>query len=233
MKYRFAILISVFVLLSCTEAPAPVELKPAPSNAPKWSNEAIWYEILLDRFYNGDPSNDPTAANIQDSGLDFMPSTWTTTTWTQNWYESDPFFKDLHGKTDSSAKLIHSFNDKVNLRRYGGDLQGVINKLDYLENLGINAIYFNPIFNTSGAHKSDVNSWRHIDVNFGPDPIGDAKLIEAEDPSDISTWKMTSADNLFLTLLKQAKARKIRIILPVKFKAKQSKRIHWQWLDAG
>ncbi|MFT5283517.1 MAG: cyclomaltodextrinase, partial [Yoonia sp.] len=65
MKTRFTILMSAFLLLSCAEAPAPVELKPAPKTPPQWSKEAIWYQIMVERFHNGDPTNDPTIASIQ------------------------------------------------------------------------------------------------------------------------------------------------------------------------
>ena len=69
-------------------------------------------------------------------------------------------------------------------RRYGGDLQGVIDKLDYLEELGINAIYFNPVFYARSLHKYDGNSFHHIDPYFGPDPAGDFELMakETSDP---------------------------------------------------
>ena len=68
-------------------------------------------------------------------------------------------------------------------RRYGGDLQGVIDKLDYLAELGINTIYFNPVFYARSLHKYDGNSFHHIDPYFGPDPAGDLKLM-AEETSD-------------------------------------------------
>ena len=56
------------------------------------------------------------------------------------------------------------------VRRYGGDLQGIINKLDYLKQLGINAIYLNPIFESPSLHKYDATMYHHVDNNFGPDP---------------------------------------------------------------
>ena len=97
-------------------------------------------------------------------------------------------------------------------RRYGGDLQGVLDKLDYLSSLGINTIYFNPVFYARSLHKYDGSSFHHVDPYFGPDPVGDLKLM-AQETSDPATWQWTAADKLFLDLLRQAHAREIRIII--------------------
>ena len=74
--------------------------------------------------------------------------------------------------TDWEKKMGPDFYDSVFDRRYGGDLQGVLDKLDYLKDLGINAIYFNPLFYSRSLHKYDGNSYHHIDPYFGPDPQG-------------------------------------------------------------
>jgi len=62
-------------------------------------------------------------------------------------------------------------------------------------------------------HKFDARNWRHIDVNFGPDPIGDNQIIASEDPGDPSTWKWTSADKLFLKLVDELHNRGIKVIV--------------------
>ncbi|MEX2117941.1 MAG: glycoside hydrolase family 13 protein, partial [Bacteroidota bacterium] len=98
-------------------------------------------------------------------------------------------------------------------RRYGGDLQGVLDKLDYLKELGITAIYFNPLFESPSLHKYDAASFHHIDDNFGPDPSGDKTIADQEDPADPATWKWTSADRLFLKMIKEAHQRGIRIVI--------------------
>lgn len=218
MINRFFFFVCLFLLFSCADEPKPfeiesVELKPAPTTPPEWTKEAVWYQIMVERFHNGDLSNDPTIEDIQGAHPDFVPSNWASTPWTQDWYKEDAYFPEVDGKLDSSNRPITNFDTKTALRRYGGDLQGVIDKLDYLEKLGINAIYFNPINDSPSLHKYDARHWRHVDANFGPDPIGDRKLINNEDPADPSTWVMTSADKLFLDLIKQAKARSIRVIL--------------------
>lgn len=97
-------------------------------------------------------------------------------------------------------------------RRYGGDLQGVADKLDYLHELGINTIYFNPVFYARSLHKYDGNTFHHIDPYFGPDPTGDFTLMSQE-TSDPQTWQWTSADRLFLQLVKSAHDRGIRIVI--------------------
>jgi glycosidase len=97
-------------------------------------------------------------------------------------------------------------------RRYGGDFQGIMDKLDYLKELGVTAIYFNPIFESTSLHKYDARSYHHADPHFGPDPEGDKALILGE-TADPTTWKWTAADKMFLELVRQAHARGIRVIL--------------------
>jgi glycosidase len=97
-------------------------------------------------------------------------------------------------------------------RRYGGDLQGVMDQLDYLARLGVNTIYFNPVFYARSLHKYDGNSFHHIDPHFGPDPAGDLALIKTEN-SDPQTWKWTKADRLFLDLIRAAHAQGMRVII--------------------
>ena len=66
------------------------------------------------------------------------------------------------------------------MRRYGGDLQGVLDKISYIESLGVSAIYFRPLNDAPSLHKYDARNWRHIDRNFGPNPEKDAQIINAE-----------------------------------------------------
>ncbi|MFK5856335.1 MAG: alpha-amylase family glycosyl hydrolase [Bacteroidota bacterium] len=174
------------------------------SNPPSWAKSQIWYQIFVERFNNGDTTNDPTPENIYAaSNFVPVPDNWEITPWNTNWYNPDPWTKNMKG----------DFYSNLQYRRYGGDLQGVIDKLDYLEDLGITAIYFNPVNDAPSLHKFDARNWRHIDVNFGPDPIGDNKIIASEDPGDPTTWKWTSADKLFLKLVDELHKRGIRVIV--------------------
>lgn len=164
---------------------------------PEWARHAVWYQIFPERFHNADPSNDPTRERIG------APEGWAVTPWTSDWYS----------RADWEQKRGPRFRDFVTTRRYGGDLQGVIDKLDYLKGMGVTALYLNPIFDAVSLHKYDASSYHHIDRHFGPDPMGDAAIMAAEDPTDPSTWQWTSADRLFLELLRQAKARGMRVVI--------------------
>lgn len=165
---------------------------------PQWAKDAIWYQIFPERFRNSDPVNDPTAAD-----LELAPERgWRISPWTSDWYKLQPW-EEKHSK---------NFFDNVFERRYGGDLQGVLDKLAYLADLGINAIYFNPVFDAISLHKYDASTYHHIDKNFGPAPQGDLELMRQE-TDDPATWKWTAADSLFLKLVREAHKRGIRVII--------------------
>lgn len=170
---------------------------------PQWAKKVVWYQIFPERFRNGDASNDPTVKDIEGSYPHDITSPWQVHPWTSDWYELQPYEKE-------NGKNIWT---NLQRRRYGGDLQGIIDKLDYLQDLGITAIYLNPIFEAPSLHKYDGATFHHIDPNFGPDPNGDRELIKKEVPDDPSTWVWTSADKLFLELVKQVHQRKMHIII--------------------
>lgn len=130
-------------------------------------------------------------------------SEWDISPWTSDWYEFQPW----------EIKNGQPFNYQFQIRRYGGDIQGIIDKLDYLQDLGINAIYLNPVFQSPSSHKYGAETYRHIDGNFGPDPAGDRAIAAGEDPLDPATWQWTAADNLFLELIRQVHARGMHIII--------------------
>lgn len=174
--------------------------QPAKTNEPHWADTAIWYALFPERFANGDSANDPAAGIVLDGQS--IPN-WAVTSWTQSWWEPDPWMR-LPEK---------SFRDETAFRRYGGDLQGVLDKLDYLKALGITAIWFNPIFDAQSLHKYDASSYHHIDRFFGPNPDFDLQTMQSENPSDPSTWKWTSADSLFLKVIEEAHKRNMKIIL--------------------
>src|SRR5206468_3159687 len=132
-----------------------------------------------------------------------VPKSATSSPWTGDWYARSDWEKE---------RGPNFFENGVFDRRYGGDLQGVIDKLEYLSSLGINTIYLNPVFYARSLHKYDGSSFHHIDPYFGPDPAGDLKLM-AQETSDPASWTWTAADKLFLELLRQAHERKIRVII--------------------
>ena len=188
-----------------TEADAPEDALTARSDSlfsvEDWAQDAVFYQIFPERFRNGDPSNDPTRPSIEFA--ENAPESWQIAPWTGDWY----------ARAEWEKAMGDDFYDSVFHRRYGGDLQGVIDKLDYLKDLGINTIYFNPIFYARSLHKYDGASFHHIDPYFGPDPAADLAMIDAEDALDPSSWLWTAADRLFLTLLDEAHARGLRVVI--------------------
>ncbi len=173
------------------------------STYPQWVRDAVFYQIFPERFRNGDPDNDPTVADLKGAWPRDPITEWSVSPWTSDWYKLQPW-EEKNGR---------GFYYNAQLRRYGGDLQGIIDKLDYLAELGITAIYLNPVFESPSLHKYDAASYHHIDDNFGPDPQGDKQLISTENPADPTTWLWSSADKLFLEFLKQAHQRNIKVII--------------------
>ena len=207
---------AILLLASCQSATKETDF----NQPPQWAKDAIWYQIFVERFHNGDPTNDPTPEPMfAESDFFEIPGNWHITPWTQNWYREDEWTRDLG----------MDFYARLQLRRYGGDLQGVIDKLDYLEELGITAIYFNPLNDAPSLHKFDVRNYHHIDVNFGPDPEGDLAIIASEDPNDPSTWQWTSADRMFLDLVQELHARGIRVVLDYSWNHTGVE--FWAWKD--
>jgi glycosidase len=95
-------------------------------DVPDWVQDAIFYQILPDRFYNADPSNDPP----NDQPIDFT------------------------GRIDGD-------------RFYGGDLKGILAQLDYLRDLGVDALYLNPISASVTHHNYDVDDYERVDPQLG------------------------------------------------------------------
>ncbi len=189
-------LLALGLAMGCKETPDTRD-----DDALKWAEGRIWYQIFPERFRNGDPSNDPTPEEVPEADLE--PG-WQIHPWTSDWYLLQPW----------ERKRSSYFYDVVYTRRYGGDLIGVIEKLDYLKSLGVEGIYFNPIFEAPSLHKYDAASYHHIDDNFGPDPVGDkARIAAARETEDPSTWIWTKADSTFLRLIQEAHKRGIKVVI--------------------
>ena len=247
-----ALMSSLLLLISaCQPVEEPVDpipqMETALADPPAWAKEVVWYEIGLERFRNGDPSNDPTVEDIQGAYPGFVPEGWAVTPWTQDWYKPDPYFSNMSTRADYYGNKLEKFVDKVQIRRYGGDLQGVLDKMDYLDDLGVTAIYFRPLNDAPSLHKYDARNWRHIDRNFGPNPKKDEQTIAAETPDDPTTWTFTEADHLFLQVIDEFHQRGIRVILDYSWnhtgqtfwawqdlleKQEQSKYKDWYWVES-
>jgi glycosidase len=189
------------------------------SGVPAWAQDAVWYQVFVERFRNGDPGNDPTLHDIQGSWPHVQPEGWQPTDWGHDWFEQEPW----------AVATGEGFYFTAQLRRYGGDLQGLLDKLDDLQDLGVTALFLNPVNDAPSLHKYDARTYRHIDRNFGPDPRGDEARIAQEDPLDPSTWVTTAADSLFLALVDEVHRRGMRIIIDYSWNHTGAS--FWAWRD--
>ena len=174
-----------------------------PDFVPDWAKGIVWYQIFPERFWNGDPSNDPRLEDQAGSWPHDTNPPWQIHPWTADWYELQPYER-ANGKS-----LWHN----LQRRRYGGDLQGIVDRLDYLQELGVGALYLNPVFIAPSSHKYDGAAYHHVDPTFGPDPDGDRKLMAGENPADPTTWVWTAADRLLVSLIAEVHHRGMRIII--------------------
>ncbi len=217
---RTLALLVVCFAAGCAGREVPTTVDAAPeSGVPRWAQEAVWYQIFVERFRNGDPGNDPTRHDIQGSWPHVQPEGWATTPWGHDWYAQEPW----------AVATGQDFYFTAQLRRYGGDLQGVLDELDALQELGVTALYLNPVNDAPSLHKYDARNYRHIDRNFGPDPRGDEARMAEEDPADPSTWVVTAADSLFLALVDAAHGRGMRVI--VDYSWNHTGVTFWAWQD--
>ncbi|MFC2736935.1 MAG: alpha-amylase family glycosyl hydrolase [Leptotrichia wadei] len=146
-------------------------------NVPNWAKEAVWYNIFPDRFYNGNHYNDPIFNEFGPEA--FKPnrlheqnfveeykweksnnviSHFDRNRWTADFKEQVIWEKLGEREIDYSLKYA---------RMYGGDLQGIKEKIPYMKELGINAVWLNPVFFSYQNHKYGANDFRHISPDFG------------------------------------------------------------------
>ncbi|WP_051189190.1 glycoside hydrolase family 13 protein [Halalkalibacillus halophilus] len=100
--------------------------------------------------------------------------------WVKNtvWYQIFPE-RFANGDSSINPEITDDWGDEPDYDNYfGGDFQGVIDHLDYIENLGVNGIYFTPIFKANTNHKYDTMDYMEIDPQFG-DKETFKKLIKA------------------------------------------------------
>ena len=164
-------------------------------STPDWAKGAVMYQIFVDRFRNGDPDNDVLSGEYTYVGARSVQVT--------DWKK----YPDPHGN-------IREF--------YGGDLQGVIEKLDYLKDLGIEVIYFNPLFVSPSCHKYDTQDYDHIDPHLGKIVSDKGELLGEGGINKNATRfidrvtnlkNLEASDELFAKLIAEAHKRGIRVIL--------------------
>lgn len=162
---------------------------------PDWAKGAVMYQIFVDRFKNSDTTNDV----VNNEYL---------------------YIKKLVSHVDDWNQLpaadgIREF--------YGGDLKGVIDKLDYLKELGVDAIYLNPIFVSPSNHKYDTQDYDYVDPHFGV-ILNDGGDVLSEEKMDnnlaskyitrtTETMNLEASNDLFINLVQEAHNRNMRVIL--------------------
>jgi len=156
-------------------------------STPDWAKNAIWYQIMVDRFRNGDTTNDPD----------------NTRPWKSEWYSTSPW----EGKDGETFYSHFVFG-----RMYGGDIAGMQQSLPYLKKLGVNALYLLPMFQASTPHKYNATNYIHIDDAFGKKG-GYQKAEAAEDLLDSTTWTWTDTDKQFLAFIKEAKKQGFHVVI--------------------
>ncbi len=162
---------------------------------PDWAKGAVFYQIYVDRFYNGDPTNDV----ISDEYCYIGEHVRHVDAWERN-----PQVMD-----------VRDF--------YGGDLLGIYYKLDYLQKLGVEVIYLNPIFTSPSNHKYDAQDYDCIDPHYGVISRRRGKTLEPwdNDNANASSYidAVTNPENielsnqLFIRLVEEIHKRGMKIIL--------------------
>ncbi len=164
-------------------------------STPDWAKGAVMYQIYADRFCNGDKDNDVLSNEYEYIGA--------KTVRVEDWYRYP------------AAMDMREF--------YGGDLQGVIDKLDYLQDLGVDVIYFNPLFVSPSNHKYDAQDYDNIDPHLGkivedggellPDWQKENRYAQRYIKRVTSKANLEASNALFAKLVQEAHKRGIRVIL--------------------
>lgn len=152
------------------------------------------YQIYVDRFYNGDPANDVLTDEYRYIGANTVK--------VEDW---------------------NKYPDAMGVREfYGGDLQGVLDKMDYLQDLGIDVIYFNPLFVSPSNHKYDIQDYDYIDPHFGKIIMDEGELLQPGKENRFATRYINRVSNkanleasneLFAEVVKEAHRRGMKVIL--------------------
>ena len=121
-------------------------------NTPKWFEEGVLYHIFVDRFNKTGKIHNPKKNS-------FMYA---------NWEDTPMYIKNSEGEI-------------ARWDFHGGNLKGIISKLNYLKSLGISIIYLSPIFEAQSNHKYDTGNYKAIDPMFGDEEIFKELIEEAKE----------------------------------------------------
>ncbi len=128
-----------------TPAPFQVTVHLSGFSVPNWLPGAVMYQIFPDRFNRGSDYSYERMVSLGD---------YSERIWHEDWNSE----VDIHGKSETGY-IACDF--------YGGSLRGIIEKLDYIANLGIDVIYLNPIFRARSNHRYDTGDYEQIDPLVG------------------------------------------------------------------
>lgn len=162
---------------------------------PDWAKGAVMYQIFTDRFCNGDPDNDVES-------MEYV-------------YIGKPVYRVKDWGRNPSTMDVGCF--------YGGDLKGVGDKLDYIQSLGVEAIYLNPVFVSPSNHKYDCQDYEHIDPHFGRIVKDGGKLVDKNGTDNRQAERyvtraaarenLEASDALFAELVEEIHRRGMKVIL--------------------
>lgn len=124
---------------------------------PDWMKEAVVYQIFPDRFNNGNTSNDDAKTNARGEEPIEVPESWNSLP--DNPRLGEKNMSDIDGGYSGDGIWSNDF--------FGGDIKGIQEKLDYLQGLGVNTLYLNPISMAASNHKYDATDYKSLDPMFG------------------------------------------------------------------
>lgn len=124
---------------------------------PDWMKEAVVYQIFPDRFNNGDTSNDSAKTNARGEEPIEVQKSWNSLPDNPRLGENN--IDDIDGAYSGDGIWSNDF--------FGGDIKGIQEKLDYLQSLGVNTLYLNPIAMAASNHKYDATDYKTLDPMFG------------------------------------------------------------------
>ena len=164
-------------------------------STPDWAKGAVMYQIYTDRFYNGDPSND---------------------------VETNEYY--YIGGYSSRVKDWGKYPATMGVREfYGGDLRGVMEKLDYLQDLGVEVLYFNPLFVSPSNHKYDIQDYDYIDPHYGVIVADGGEVLPEGETDNAKATKyqkrttdirnLEASNQLFIEFVEELHRRGMKIIL--------------------
>ena len=139
-----------------------------PFYTPDWVKNGVIYQIFTDRFYNGFKDNDQDFKEWYYEGINTPPADGELLKKYTEYYHLVDDWNDYSGLAKSPYHYPDNEGHQPDYNSfYGGDIEGIRQKIDYLEDLGVTIIYFNPLFESKSNHKYDAVDYMKLDPHFG------------------------------------------------------------------